>query len=342
MPFHLHASTALFQSIICRQDGDLIKSNAVINDFVLQNFLPITRLDHAILGRLHISHVENKIQQYDDDVVSVLYNWQGQHPLSQLEAEVTRRLQVVASKFLLSIGDFEAAKASLEHYLALNLSEPQRTNTHRLIVGRLAETYNELQDFDQAIQTIEPHLDKIDESRTMGRPDRRLRLAFIEANIEKGIFEHSGAILAEVAASEPPDKDDVVEQILTVRRLIAEARTMHLQCQYDKALTCWKDIQKAIDGFQQFKSRYYFVLAVVHVSIAHAQLSIDNDQDAERSWCEAIEILKKNRCEFCLPGFATLWLRRLVKDIHQSRGWLFRMMLPGGKPDFTWPPGITL
>ncbi|KAI9168011.1 hypothetical protein HJFPF1_04155 [Paramyrothecium foliicola] len=342
MPYHLHASIALFQSIVCRQDGDLEKSNAAINDFVIQGFRPVTRLDHGVLGRLHISHVETKIQQYDDDVGSMLYNWQGKHPLSKLETEVTRRLQVLASKFLLSIGDFEAAKASLEHYLALNLSEPQRTNTHRLVVGRLAETYSELHDFDRAIQTVEPHLEKLDESRKIGRPDRRLRLALIEANIEKGIFDHSGAILAEIAASEPSDRDDVVEQLLTIRRLIAEARTVHLQCHYDKALDCWKHIQVLIDQYQQFKSRYYFVLAVVHVSIAHARLNLDKIEDAEQSWSEAIGILKTNRCEFCLPGFATLWLRKLVKEIHQSRGWLFRMMLPGGRPDFTWPPGITV
>jgi hypothetical protein len=99
---------------------------------------PITRRDHALEGRIHISQMENKIKCYDNDVPSFAYKWEAEQPLSTLDMEVTFRLQSTAARYFQSIGDFGAAKASLEQFISLALTKPIPANSRRVLVGRLA------------------------------------------------------------------------------------------------------------------------------------------------------------------------------------------------------------
>jgi hypothetical protein len=63
-PAHLHASVALFQSIVCRLDGDFTGSDNKIKTYLKLNLQPVSRRDHALAGRLHLSTVENMIQRH--------------------------------------------------------------------------------------------------------------------------------------------------------------------------------------------------------------------------------------------------------------------------------------
>lgn len=337
MPYSLHASVALFQSILCRLDGNLTKSDTKIREFLCKSMDPITRNDHALTGRLHISQIENKIQRCDDDVASCILSWRGEHPLSTLEIEVTRRLQSTAAKFFQSIGDFQTARASLEQYLYLSPAEPIRVTTRRLIIGRLADIYSELQDYGKAVEILQPELGDLSDAEKRGRPVRRLLLASVEANIGLGRQDIAESILQELVDVEPPGLDDITDQLLHMRRLIATARTVHERLEFAEALERWKFALGKIDQLVTFKSRYSFTAAIIYLSMAHAQLHIGDSEGGRQSWTIAAEIFRSEKCQYWIPVAATAWLRKIVSAIYQLQGWPFRMMLPGRKPDVTWP-----
>ncbi|KAM5355018.1 hypothetical protein ACJ41O_001664 [Fusarium nematophilum] len=334
MPFYFHASVALFESIIYRIDGSLTKSDAKIHDFLRESHETSTRCDNALKGRLHISHIENKIHRYDNDVASCMYGWEGIHPLSTFEIEVTRRLQGTAARFFHSIGDFQTARASLEQHLWLNSTQPIRPNTRLLIVTRLAEIHCELHEYDNAVQILEPELENIPQRK--GRPFRRLSLVLVEANIGQGRLDAAEQTLQELHGVEPDELDDINDQVLHMRRLLLVARVAHERLRFAEALALWMATLKRMEQLSTFKARHTWIGAVINLSIAHAWLALGDAESARRSWTAAVEISMSERYEFVIPGLATAWLNKVVNDIHQQQGWPFRAMLPGGKPDVTW------
>ncbi|KLP17122.1 Uncharacterized protein LW94_169 [Fusarium fujikuroi] len=164
MPYYLHASVVLFRSILHRADGELAKSESNIRDFLWRGPRPNTRRDHALEGRLHISQMENKIRCYDTDVPSFAYKWRAQQPLSTLDMEVTFRLQSTAARYFQSIGDFDAARASLEQFLSLGRIKPIPTNSRRVLLERLSDVYCEMGEYVKAMGILEPELEHIDPS----------------------------------------------------------------------------------------------------------------------------------------------------------------------------------
>lgn len=85
-----------------------------------------------------------------------------------------------------------------------------------------------------------------------------------------------------------------------------------------------------------FRAKHRWTAAVIHLSMAHAQLTLGDEEGGKQSWATAVEMSRNERCEYVIPGLATLWLQKIVSAIHEKQGWPFRMMLPGGKPDITW------
>ncbi|KAI5455617.1 hypothetical protein BGZ63DRAFT_518964 [Mariannaea sp. PMI_226] len=337
LPYYYHSSVTLFESILFRLDGNLVKSISKIQDFFATSQVLVTRLDNALKGRLHISLIETKIQHYDNDIASCLYGWEGAHPLSTLEIEVTRRLQGTAARFFQSIGDFPTARASLEQHLWLNSTKPIRHNTRLLIVGRLAEIYCELHEYEKATELLQPELDAIPGGEKKGRPYRRLLLARAEASIGQKELDEAESILNVLANIEPPALDDMNDQVLHMRRMIATARTAHEQFRYQDALRLWKTGLHSMEQLSIFRSKHPWTAALIYVSMAHAQLMTGDNNGGKQSWAVAVEISKSERCEYVIPVVADTWARKIVGEIHQLQGWPFRIMLPGGRPDLLWP-----
>ncbi|KAJ3545931.1 hypothetical protein NM208_g2263 [Fusarium decemcellulare] len=334
MSYYYHASVTLFESIMLRLDGHLDKSDAKIKDFMEEYNDTGTRCDNALLGRLHISNIENKIHRYDTDVASCMYQWEGVHPLSTFEIEVTRRLQGTAARFFHSVGDFQTAQASLEQHLWLNSTKPIRPNTRLLIVTRLAEIHCELQDYEKALQVLQPELDGIPQKK--GRPFRRLSMVMVEAYIGLGSLDPAESILQLLLDVEPPELDDINDQMLHMRRLILVARVAHERLYFDQALHLWQLTLQMMEQLSIFKARHPWIAAIIYLSMAHLQLTLGDTQNGRLSWDAAVEISMRERYEYVIPILATGWLRKVVGAIHQEQGWPFRVMLPGGKPDMTW------
>ncbi|CAG9944806.1 unnamed protein product [Clonostachys rosea f. rosea IK726] len=337
MPYYLHSSVVLFQSILYRIDGDLAKAEAQIRDFMWRGPSVVTRRDHALLGRLHISLIENKIKCYDSDVPSFIYKWEAKQPLSTLEIEVTSRLQTAASRFFQSVGDFSAARISLEQFLSLNTTKPIRSGTRHIIAGRLADMHCERKEYSQALHLVQAELKSVEDSERQRRSFRRLLLASVEANIGLNRLDAAGALLKELCNTVPLKLDDLHDQQLHMRHLLAEARVTHMRPNIEEAISRWKFALQEVERMHTLKSRRGFIAAMIYLSMAHAQLSIGDRDSGRHSWAMGVEILRSEICEFWIPVVPTIWLPWVVSEIHAWQGWSFRMALPGGKPDITYP-----
>ncbi|KAF5543480.1 mfs multidrug transporter [Fusarium mexicanum] len=335
MPYYLHASVVLFGSILYRVDGELAKSEAQIREFLWRGPRPSTRRDRALEGRLHISQMENKIKCYDNDIPSFAYKWEAQQPLSTLDMEVTFRLQSTAARYFQSIGDFHAARASLEQFLSLGRIKPIPTNSRRVLLGRLSDVYCEMGEYIKATDTLKPELEHINPNDRVRRGFRRLILALVEANIGLKQLDAAESALEEVLGDLPRYPDDINDQQLHMRTLLASARIAHMRLESGEAIRRWIFALEQVRQMHALGASRGFIAAVCHLSLAHAQLSIGEKGEAHRSWTTGLKILACEKCEFWIPVVPTAWLQSIATDVYHSQGWPFRMMLPGGKPDIT-------
>lgn len=335
MPYYLHASVVLFRSILYRVDGELAKSEAHIRDFMWRGPRPTTRRDHALEGRIHISQMENKIKCYDNDVPSFAYKWEAEQPLSTLDMEVTFRLQSTATRYFQSVGDFDAARGSLEQFLSLDLIKPIRANSRGVLISRLADVYCEMGEYPRALEILESELNRLDNASRKRRGFRKLVLALVEANIGMARLDTAESTLQELMGELPPGPDDVHDQQLYMRILLASARIAHLRSEPGEAMLRWTSALEQVKHMHPLGSSGGFIAAVCHLSLAHTQLSIGDKDGAHRSWTTGLKILAIEKCEFWIPVVPTAWLLKVAADVYHSQGWPFRMMLPGGKPDIT-------
>jgi hypothetical protein len=339
MPYYLHASVVLFQSVLHRLDGGFVKSEAVIRDFMFHGPRPETRRDKAVLGRLHISQVDNKIRCYDNDVSSFIYQWSAEQPLSSLDIEVMSRLQSAAARFFQSVGDFSMARASLEQFMALNTeARPLRPTTRQLLVCRLADTYCEMGEYSMAMDILGPELSSLVATDRSRRVVRRLLLALAEANIGLGRLEAAGSVLAEVRSIIPATPDDLWDEQLHMRLLMAAARIVHMKPGSPAdAVATWSHVLQEVGRMDTLKAKGGFTAAMIRLSMAHAQLAAGDRDGARLSWATGTQILATEMCEFFIPIVPTKWLHRIATEVGELQGWTCSIKLPGGRPDLTWP-----
>ncbi|KAH6689807.1 hypothetical protein F5X68DRAFT_204288 [Plectosphaerella plurivora] len=339
MPFYFHASVALFESIMLRLEGSFDHSTTKARSFLDNN--PVspatTRCDNALRGRLHVSWIENKVHRYDPDAAAVMYDWEGLLPLSTFEIEVTRRLQGTAAKYFHSIGDLVMARASLEQHLSLVTTVPIRENTRLLITTKLAEIFCELREHEKSHELIAAEMAAEGaEARSKTRPFRRLSMASVEVDLGRGRLDEAEATLQKLALAEPPELDDLNDQVLHMRRLMLEARAAHERLRYEEAHRLWGLALTRMSEFSIFAARHPWIAAVAHVSMAHAALALGDAAGAREAWARGADVSRTERCEYVIPTLATVWVPRIVADVLATQGWPFRMMLPGGRPDVTW------
>ncbi|EQB57614.1 hypothetical protein CGLO_02229 [Colletotrichum gloeosporioides Cg-14] len=337
MPYYFHASVVLSRSNLLRLDGEFAKSEAHIRDFIWRGPQPSTRKDHALLGRLHISQIENKIKCYDNDVSSFIYNWQAEQPLSTLDIEVTFRLQSTAARFFQSIGDFGAARASIEHLMSLDMTKPIRQNTRRLLCGRLADIYCNIQEWAMAADILQTELGTTEDAERCRRGPRRLLLASAEVDIGLQRLDAAEATLKELEGYEPAELDNLHDQQLHMRLFIGHARIASFRTDRQLAVLRWKFALEEAQKMYTLGPGGGFTTAITHLSLAHALLAMGDREGARESWAAGVEILRTEICEFWLPIVPTLWLQMVARDVHESQGWSLRMMLPGGRQEVTYP-----
>lgn len=340
MPYYLQASVVLFQSILYRLDGDYVKSEGQIRNFMWRGPRPVTRRDHALEGRLHISQIENKIKCYDNDVPSFIYKWTAELPLSSLDVEVTFRLQSTAARFFQSIGDFAAARASLEQFVTLNAAKPIRSISRRMLIGRLADMYCEMREYTKALEVLQLEFDRVDAPGRLRRDFRRLLLSAAEANIGLGRLDAARPMLQEVQDKEPSVMDNMHDQHLHMRRVLADARIVHLGPDRHEAVRQWRIALRKVAGMNILESTDGFTAALIYLSLAHAQLTTGDRDGGRQSWETGSEILKHKKCEFWIINVPTVWMQKIAEEVHELEGWSLRMILPHGVQPITLPHGV--
>ncbi|KAF6822655.1 LipA and NB-ARC domain-containing protein [Colletotrichum plurivorum] len=337
MPYYLHATVVLFRSTLYRIDGDFARSEADIRDFIWRGPRPTTRRDRALEGRLHISRIETKIRSFDNDIPSFIYEWKAEQPLSAMEIEVTFRLQSTAARYFQSVGEFSAARASLEQILSLDGTRPIRGNTRRMLTQRLADICSEMGEHVRAIELLQAELHNLDRTARSRRPFRRLLLALLDANIGLGDLDAAALALREIEEAEPLGMEDLHDQQLHMRAVIAAARIAHAEPGRPSAVMRWEFALQEVQRMNILGAGGGFTAALIYLSLAHAQLAAGDRDGTQQSWGAGSEILKTEICEFWLPLVPTSWLQRIALEVYESEGWTLRMMLPGSKPDVTIP-----
>ncbi|KAJ4256892.1 hypothetical protein NW762_008988 [Fusarium torreyae] len=211
---------------------------------------------------------------------------------------------------------------------------PIRPNTRLLIVTRLGEIHIELHEHEKALQILQRELDAMVVQK--GRPFRRLSMAMAEAYIGLGNLDAATLVLQQLTSVEPPELDDLNDQVLRMRRLILSARIEHERLRFDEALQIWQLTLQTMQQLSIFRSRHGWTAAIIYLSMAHAQIAMGDTASGRQSWDAAVEIAMSERFEYVFPVLATVWLQKVVGEIYQSQGWPLRVMLPGGKSDLTW------
>ncbi|OAA65305.1 Cation/H+ exchanger [Niveomyces insectorum RCEF 264] len=401
MDFYYHASVTLFESIMLRLKSRFDESNAVIRGFLdgdkmpgIQSQSAVTPLQNALLGRLHVSWLENKIHCYDSDVGAVMYAWgeqsnRGSHMgLSSLEIEVTRRLQGTAAKYFHSVGDFDRARTSLEQHLLLLHTQSVRDNTRMLLTTKLAETHCELRVLDRATSLIQSELIRVPKERRTERPFRRLAMADLEVKLVQellpllderahasghrtgpgtvffGLVERALAVLAD---AEPPELDDLNDQVLHMRRLLLVARVAHQRALWEDAvlekdppsgsttfqarssswtsvISAWSVALQQAQTLSVFAARHPWTPVVAYISIAHAHWRLsrggrdpgdmeDHRAAAEAAWAQAAAISRVERCEYVLPTLAMVWVPLMITSVRREQpAWAFLAALAYHEP----------
>lgn len=202
---------------------------------------------------------------------------------------------------------------------------------------RLAEINCELDEFARAIALLGPEIEAIPTPNRVGRPYRRLLLVWVDAKIGQGALDEARITLQELERIEPQNFDDINDQMLHMRRLILLARVAHDSMDLQAALQAWTYTLQRMEEMTVFKVRHKWTAAVLHLSLAHIQLTLGDHEAGKLSWDSAVEISRGERYEYVVPVFATSWLRKVAGAIHSQWGWSLRVMLPGGQPDMTWP-----
>ncbi|KAL1844676.1 hypothetical protein VTK73DRAFT_2048 [Phialemonium thermophilum] len=313
-PAYLRASIRLCRSTISRLHGDLERSDREIREHLKPNPQCSNRREHALAGRLHLCLIENMIQRQDSSVVGVVYSWEPLHPSSPLENSVARRLLLCAARFFQSIRQFRTAPDSLGQCLEL-----EGTSKRLLIVSRLGDVLGELRDYDRAAVMLESEVDNL---VTRGRLWRRVRLSMVEAALGRGFGSLDAAEdwLDELIARDLPVAD-ITDQLLHVRTLMARARIPHYRSNHEEALQRWQTALQSTRPFLSFKDGHGFTSAIIHLSIAHAQIHIGNQRGARRSWQAATDICRTEKPDYWIPVVATTWLSNMANDLLRLQGW---------------------
>ncbi|KAF3763565.1 hypothetical protein M406DRAFT_75460 [Cryphonectria parasitica EP155] len=255
-----------------------IRSEFEIQQHAVWRLTPSTRREHALAGRLHLSYIENLIQrQGEHEVLSSVYAWEPWPTPSVMESGVSARLCLYAAKYFQSARQFAITRRSLEQCLTLGCNI-----SRSLIISRLADILCELQDYAGAESKIQSGMCNMEKHGKRGRLWRRLQLASVEVALGKGALEDAEKQLQLIGIA--PPVQDITDELLHVRSIMANARIQHCRGHYSEALQRWEHALDATRQLPSFRKGTGFTTAIIHLSVAHAQVSLENDLAGQKSY----------------------------------------------------------
>lgn len=138
---------------------------------------------HALYGRLHVSHLENLVQNETyAAVIDEVDDWSTSTSASLMELSILPSKSVAISKIFRCQGRFEEARQELEKCLKTLL--PHDTKRYQVVCG-LADAYSDLGLPEKAYKVLLPEANNISGKPRNGKPYRRISVAIVDAHIEQ-------------------------------------------------------------------------------------------------------------------------------------------------------------
>jgi hypothetical protein len=334
-PKHLQVALAHQQSTLLRIVADWGRSEHVIQEFCRRT----SGLDHsghairylyrslqpnmegkrlvALLGRLHVSHLENLVQsEHYSTAAEEIEDWKTSQEPSLMEQCVFRSKAVVIAKLFRCQGHFDKVVLTLEESLKLPFPQMNRIQ----LICSLADAYCDLGLPGVAHARLKPEIEVQRMKSTRGKHFRRLWVCAIDADLERGLYDNAQRTVQEIETMYNGLSGlYATDQLLHVRVLLAAARIYFCKMQFLDALGAFRVLIDRVREYRSLKSEG-FVHALAHLSICLVHLETGNVLEGERSFDYARTIIYREWPDFWIPT-APGWLRYISSKIHLKVGW---------------------
>ena len=312
---HLQAQVVHRQSVLLRLEGDICKSQRLLQE-ILDRSSPNPDLrSHFVLGLLHLSQATNHAYSFEFcQAHKEAQKWKPSYH-TQRNMDVIWDQVYFAGRTFKGQGLFNEAKLCFERCLATNgLIESKRV----LIKSQLADLYVELdyqreclnsegcmapemRFLDDAEEMVKPEIERLKARGQHSKGFRRLLLALIEVETRRSRFHNAEILITEVLGSyNRLARPDIVDRLGHIRALIARARILPLS----EAERCWKDALNYNRRYNPFEEDV-FTCGLVYLFICSIRFQLGNLDTSRIAFNRAIGIIGSKRPQFLIPGVGT-------------------------------------
>ncbi|KAF4547289.1 Hypothetical protein D9617_48g089500 [Elsinoe fawcettii] len=230
------ARCVLARSQICRIKGEYELSDEMIASFPVPA-QPTGGLLNSVLGLLNISQTENKIQQNNiSDASSVLSLWKVPLKPSYAELRVMPLRLLADAKVARAERRYQQASEFLRQILSFpTINDSIREQALFLFVDTLCDQSEFQQALDHIRSLRTDGLVNLMNTKTRGR----FLCSELDVNIGLGRFEQALATLRKCRSHFRRTSEDMGEQLLHVRMIMADARFAHAQANHAESLRRW-------------------------------------------------------------------------------------------------------
>lgn len=318
-------------SVILRSQGRISDSERVITEFLDCEGLDLNQESHMLRGLLHLSQANNQTYRFDFcRAREEIRKWSpASDNLSDSELRLLCDQLCCNGRILKGEGRFNEARRCFEGCLATTgLSRPKRV----LIISHLSDIYCELDYMQRNASQLmlqSAHLKKgrevvqqeIDRIRASAKPSkgfRRLLLSMVEIEVREGHFDRAECLTSELLdiycnIAEP----DVNDRVGHVRTLIARARISQL----DEAERHWHAVLLQNRAYNPLEEEV-FTCGVIHLFISSVRLQLGDIDGSRATFGEAVEVIRKKRPQFLMPGIGTYLFDNVRSDLQSRAGWV--------------------
>jgi len=333
---YLQAEIVHRQSVLLRLEGNVCGSNRLIQEFLNRSSPdPKPRL-YFVFGLLHLSQATNYTYNFDFELANKeLQCWMPSND-TEKQLDVAWDQIYCAGRILRGQGCFDKAKQFFERCLAIyRLREAKRI----LMKSNLADLYSEL-DYsqrkrsdsnyseermaeettflDKADEMVRPEIGRLRARAQYSKGFRRLLLSLSEVEVRRCRFDKADSLLTELRdiysrLIEP----DIVDRLGHVRALIALARISPLseaEVRWNEAL----DLNRKYNPFEEEA----FTCGLIYLFICSTRLKLGNLDGSKAAFNHAVEVFRKRRPQFLIPGVGTYLFDDVQCQIKSLAGWM--------------------
>lgn len=325
----LQAEAIYETSVVLRLDGDIAGSSKLLRDFFDQCNRVTLLESQPVLGRLRLSQAANHIYNCDYELAHAI----NQTWIPSPSMASPRMLDVVWSQMHLAgniyrgEGQFEQARRCYEVCLK---AQDLRKSKRLCVLSQLTDIYVELDYQNQvnnilasedllasAKKHILPFLEHLRIGTTCSKGFRRLLLSLAEIEMRLHHREEAKKLLEEAdSLYKNLSQLDIIDRLGHLRVYIGLAR---LSPRDEKELAWWKALE--IGRKHHPQDEKVFVVALIYLYIARAQLCCNKEEESKLSLRYATKVRQQTRPSHLIPGTGTYLLHSVQEEIRLHGPW---------------------